>query len=354
MTSRTLSFLGLAAVFVLALALWLAYPRSTDQKPTLLYPGLKEELSQVSMIRIFKAGDVPAIELTRSESQWQLAQRSNYPADSAKVRRLLQALADARPTEEKTSNPDNYAALGVEDIADTSATGVRIELSGPRQAVNLIVGKNAGMKGSYVRRAGEATSWLTSESIDASALAHDWLRNSVIDISADRIQSATISIGNDRPYTVAKAARADADFKAEDLPRGKEADTFAANNVATALAGLTLADVRPAQDFAADKPIASATFRTFDGLVVDLDGWSKDGKHYVTARTTQDDALAQRFHVDAKEIATTGDEGSTAAAAKPASDTAGAINARLQGWAYEIADYKYEAIFKPATAVIKK
>jgi Domain of unknown function (DUF4340) len=227
--------------------------------------------------------------------------------------------------------------------------------------VNLIVGKNAGMKGSYVRRAGEATSWLTSENIEAPTPAHDWLQSSILDIGADRVQSATVTVSGGKPYTLAKSARADADFKIEGLPKSKEPDTVAANNIATALAGLTLAEVRPAQEFAADKPAAHATFKTFDGLVVDLDGWSKDGKHYVAAKTAYDGTRAAQFHVEAKAPEKTAEaEGAALPQTEPttptekAEDTAEKTNARLQGWAYEIAEYKYEAIFRPVDALTKK
>jgi len=356
MTSRNLSILGLVAIVVLAAGLWLAYPRSSAQKSDLLYPGLKQDLDKITAVRIYKAGNEPAVELTRGESHWQVAQRSNYAADMTKVRRLLQSLSDARPIEEKTSNPANYATLGVEDVADAAATGTRVEVIGASTPVDLIVGKSAGMKGSYVRRAGEAASWLTNESIEASATPHDWLQTSLLDIGADRVQSATITIASGKPYTLAKAARADADFKVEGLPKGKESDTFAANNMATALAGLTLADVRPAQDFAGDKPAAHATFRTFDGLVVDLEGFSKDDKHYVVAKTSYDEALAKQFHVETTTPATSG-EGDVPAASAPkenVQEESGKTNARLQGWAYEIADYKYELIFKPADSLVKK
>lgn len=356
MTSRNLSILALAAAVVLAAALWLAYPRSSGQKSDLLYPGLKEELNKVTAVRIYKAGNAPAIELIRGESRWQVAQRSNYPADTAKVRRLLQSLADAKSIEEKTSSAANYATLGVEDITDAAATGTRVELVGTSKPVDLIVGKNAGMKGSYVRRAGEPASWLTNESIEASATPHDWLQTSILDVGADRIQSATITIADGKPYTLTKATRADADFKVDGLPRGKEPDTFAANNIATALAGLTLADVRPAQDFAADKPAAHATFRTFDGLVVDLEGFSKDDKHYVAAKASYDAALAKQFHVEATTPAASG-EGNVstpATASENVEETADKTQTRLQGWIYEIADYKYELIFKPADSLVKK
>lgn len=350
MNSRKLTILVVAAIGVLAIGLWLAYPRPTSiQSAQQMYPDLKPQVDKVTAIRIFKAGDSRAIELTLGESQWQVAERSGYPADTAKVRRLLLSLADAKPVEEKTSNPENYSTLGVEDVSQASATGVRVELAGTDHPVSLIVGKAAGTKGSYVRRAGESASWLTSETIEAAAEPRDWLASSIIDVGADRVQSATISVGTAKPYTAAKATRADADFKVEGIAKGAQPEAFVVNNFASTLAAFTLADVRPASDFASDKPAATAVFRTFDGLVVNLQGWLKDDKHYVAITTAYDSGLAKQFRVEAAPA--------TEGKAKPedkVEETVARTNARANGYVYEIADYKYESIFKPAAALVRK
>ena len=383
MTPRRLLILGAAAVVVLVGALLLSNPRSSaDQKSAgALYPQLKEQVNAVTAVRIFKAGDAKAVEVQRKDAEWNVVERSGYPADVAKVRKLLLALAQAKPLEEKTSNPQNYPTLGVEDVSDAKATGVRIELEGTPKAVNLIVGKaGSGANSTYVRRVGEPASWLVDQSLTASSNPHDWLRSSVIDISADRIQSATITLGSAKPYSAAKTTRADADFTVDGLPKGKQLSApAAANGFASALSALTLADVRPASDFSADKPIAHATYRTFDGLVAEVDGWMKDSKHYVAIKTSYDKALAQRFHVETTAPEKATDKAAGKSEAKPADtaatptaatqsidaaqkaaaanekiEDAARINTALAGWVYEIPEYKYEAIFKPLDSLLKK
>lgn len=361
MTSKKFLLLAAAAVAALAIALLLSHQRSSSGAPVsdVLYPGLKDDLKSVTAVRIYKAGDARAIELVEKDGQWSVTDRANYPADAGKVRKLLLAIAEAKPVEEKTSNPENYAALGVEDVSATAATGSRVELEGTAKPVNLIVGKAAGVKGTYVRRAGEPASWLINESIGASTTVHDWLRASVVDVTADRVQSVSVTLDGKAPYTAAKSSRADADFKVEGLPKGKEADAFAVNGLASTLTGLTLADVAPAQEFASEKPSGKATVKTFDGLVVDFDGYAKDGKHYVAVKAAYDAALAERFHVATKApdpAAGTKEEAAPATAAPTESVEASAksTNDRLQGWVFEIPDYKYEAIFKPVDSLIKK
>lgn len=381
MTPRRLLILGAVAIAALAVGLLLNPRSSTDVKePTALYPGLNEQINSVTAIRIFKAGAARAVELTRQEAQWSVDERAGYAADTAKVRKLLLALTQAKTTEEKTSNPAQYATLGVEDVSDAKATGVRVELAGVAKPLNLIIGKSGGgANARYVRRAGETASWLINQNLDASANPQDWLRSSVIDVGADRIQSANVTVGTGKSYNASKQTRADADFAVEGLPKGKALSSpGAANGFASALTALTLTDVRSSKDFAPDKPAAHTTLRTFDGLVVEADGWVKDGKHYLALKTSYDDALAKRFQVPTAPVAKeaggvntdpvaekhAGEAPPTAkpaaddkAAAKPAEkveDTAKTLNATLQGWVYEIPEYKYEAIFKPLDGLLKK
>ena len=370
MTSRKVLILAVAAVAVLAIALLLSQRNATSEikEAQALYPDLKKELNAVTAVRIFKAGDTQSVEIARKDNQWVVTERSGFPANTAKVNKLLIALGDAKPVEEKTSNPESYAALGVEDVNAAAATGTRIEVQGTQPPVNLIVGKSAGARGAYVRRAGEAASWLIDQNIDVSSTPGEWLRTSIVDVTADRVQSAIVTTAGAKPYTVEKTARADEDFKTTAVPKGKEADQYALNGFATALSGLNLSDVRPAKDFESEKPAGHVTFRTFDGLVADLEGWEKDGKHFVAVNTSYDAELAQRFHVETKPAADSKvpenaadekkSEQAATAPAKSATDnvaqTAKTTNDQLKGWVFEIPDYKYEAIFKPSTALVKK
>jgi Domain of unknown function (DUF4340) len=370
MSSRRLLILSIAAIVVIGAGFWLAgrqaSTRSGDSYPA-LYPALKKQLDAVTAVRIFKAGDARAVELVRQDSGWTVGERAGYPADTAKLHKLLLGLAEARLYEEKTSKPDQYKSLNVEDVSDPAAGGVRIELAGTAEPVNLIVGKaGPGAQSSYVRRAGEAQSWLVNASIDTSASADAWLRKDILDIAADRIQSAAVSHGA-KSYTAAKSSRADADFTVQGLPKGKQLSSpSAANSAATALAGLTLSDVQSASTFDTSKPAAQATFKTFDGLVAQLDGWSREDKHYIAVRTSFDPAVAEQFKVATapaeEKVDPAKSEGGSAQAAPATAPTAPTSNVaeeakntatKLNGWVYELPAYKYEAIFKPVDELLK-
>jgi hypothetical protein len=377
MTSRKLSILALVAVIAVVAGLWLGgrHTSPPSLESATLYPDLKKELGAITAVRIVKAGGTPALEAKRGEGGWTITDRHNYPADEAKLRKLITGLTEAKVLEEKTSNPESYKTLGVEDISDAAAGGMQLELDGPKQPVKLIVGKQAqGAQSQYVRRAGEPKSWLINKSIDTSSSADQWLRKEIIDVSADRVQSAEVTVGTGKPYSATKKTRADADFAVEGLPKGKTLSApSAADNFATALAGLTLSDVKPASEVT-DQPSARATIKTFDGLVTEATGWKKDDKHFIALKTSYDAALADKFKVatrdadkkdaPAADAAKKEGEGSPPAADKPADapkpaprnveEESTKANAQLNGWVYEIPAYKYDAIFKPVDELIKK
>jgi hypothetical protein len=372
MTSRRLLILAIAAIVAIGAGVWLAGREGSTGSSAgtgALYPELKEQLNSVSTVNMYKAADAHVVELKKQGDDWTVSERDNYPADDAKVRKLLVAIADAKVYEQKTSNPEAYATLGVEDTKGKSATSLRIELLGAPKPVNLIVGKEGvGARSSYVRRAGEPQSWLINATIDTSSTPEAWLRKDIIDVGADRMQSATVTTKDAKPYTAAKATRADANFNVDGLPKGKSLSApTAANSVASALASLSLSDVRAASAFQATPPAAHATFKTFDGLIVDVDGWVQDNKHYVALRPSFDAAQAEHFKVattPAEEKKPEEKKGEASTATKPAEppkpaapnvqEDATKAATKLTGWVYEIPDYKYEALFKPLDQLLAK
>ena len=366
--------LGVTAVVVLAAALLVASLRSGGDTSgeKALYPSLKTEADSINALRIFKAGDERVVELVRKDQDWTVTERGGYPADSAKVRKLILALSDAKTVEEKTSNPQNYAALGVEDVATKDATGTRLELAGGKTPINLIVGKSASGDKAYVRRAGEKPSWLLSTGIEVPTLLDAWLKRELIDVAGDRIQSAQVTVGNSS-YSAAKPARAAADFKVEGLPKGKEVIASAAASFSTALQGLNLSEVRTTQQFGSAPPSATATIKTFDGLVAQLTGWVQENKRWVSITTSFDEAQAKKFALapastepadapkdaSAKEPAKESNKSEQTTKAEPnpeqkVREEATSTNQRLSGWVFEIPSYKYDVIFKPQDQLVNK
>ena len=399
MTPRGLTLLGLVALVAIGMALWLAQDRSAQRQAVSgeLYPDLTQRLESLEQVQIDGSGAGVDVTLQRAEQGWQVVERSGYQVDMARLRTLLRNLAEAELVEEKSAQAGNYAALGVADPdeadsdeadsdeadsdeaeangADSSeggAGGVRVVLAGMDPPVDLIVGNQAtGRSGSYVRRSGEAQSWLVNRTFDVPREPGQWIDRDVLDIGADRIQSATVEVAEQR-YEAAKSSRADTDFAVTGVLEGRELTSpGAANGLATALVRLQADDVRRFRPSEEPEPTAAATFRTFDGLVLELQGYTIDDEQYLVANARADAELAARFAApaaaaEASESAKGGEgeadraaddtgsgpEDASTDASETSADTGVAseverINDRVAGWAYAIPDYKYDAVFRP-------
>jgi len=356
MNAHRLKILGVATLLAIVGAFWISNthdrPKSGDSGQA-LYPAIKGKLTSATRIRVYRAGDELIADLKRDQDEWRVAERNDYAADGGKVRQLLLDLEQARIEEQKTSNATNYPTLGVADLSDKTATGVRVEVDGLPTPVNLIVGKSdLGAHTTFVRRAGEAPSWLVNVGMEIPSSTGSWLRKDIIDIGADRIQEAAVAINGEPAYSAVKNARPDANFSVTGLPKGRELNSpSAADSVASALVGLELTDVKPAADLSNEKPAARTVFHTFDGLALAVSGWKQNEKFYIAIEPGFDTAIAQRFHINtAPATEKTPSENPNAQVEKEAQS----LDAKLRPWVFEIAQYKYEALFKPLEQLLKK
>jgi hypothetical protein len=402
MNQKTLIGLAVAALVAIVVAVFVNHanrPRSesddvADAKSDPLVPSLRDHVNDVGKVVITGAGGTTIATLARGADGWTVADK-NFAADTGKLRELLLKIADAKLVEPKTANKDKYATLGVDDVFDKDAKGVGIELDGLGSPVKLIVGVSNPRSGTFVRRAGEAQSWLASGSINVDKKPENWLRKDLVDIAAPRVRSVTIERPDGKTVRVAKDAEGDANFKLADVPKGREAGSeFTVNGIASTLGGLRFDDVVPSKDAPLpDKPL-KARYAMFDGLVVDVTAWAKDGKDYATFAASVDRDRAER-HADATaakasdasakgaasngattsdgatskddtaNVAATGDtKTGVAASAKASSGTreqklsaldaeAADLNKRVGGWTFVLPAYKYANIDKLPDDLLK-
>jgi len=240
-------------------------------------------------------------------------------------------LSDAKIREEKTSNPENYSIIGVEDPAKPGATGAQIELTAQDGKHDVIVGKSAG-EGNFVRRAGEKTSYIVEPGISFEAEPRYWIDTHLLDVATDKIQSieskpATGTAYAVRRMTVSEPKPADAKatatapagappaskFVLEGAPSGRQpADPQTLAPSPTTLSSLAAEDVAPAGDIDFSKP-SVVTVTLADGSVLTLTGAVVGDKRWIQVAAPKDVSL----------------------------------NAKTQGRAFEIAPYRYDAIFRP-------
>lgn len=383
MNAKTLSMLAVAAAVALGAAIWVnsantpVSGESRKDKP--LLPGLGDALNKVDAFSLSGAAGKPLVSLKRSGDGWQVAERSNYPADLGKLREYLYKLSDAKVLDTKTANPKHYADLGVEDPIDPKAKSLLVALGGLKDAPKLIVGlyNGQGGGGTFVRREGEAQSLLASGNLVLEKDPAAWIRHDVIDVDAAKIKEVKLIGLDGKTLRVAKDQAGDANFRIADVPKGREpASDFVANSLGTGLSNLRADDVATMKDAPAPDKVYKAHYLGFDGLVVDVSAWEADGKSRaqfavsidaaqldagIAAAQVKDKAAYDTAVAAAKlkVVEAKGDEGAIAKAeaevpkpaslADPAKDradrtaaankTAEDLNKKLQGWTYTVPPY---------------
>lgn len=251
-----------------------------------LVPGLGNELNEIKGIRISGAGDLVIADLARQESGWVVSSRHDYPADFDKVREYLIKLSEAKLREAKTSKPENYSRLGVEDLAGTDAKGLGVELTGQKNPVKLIIGIASGgaSSGTFVRRADEAVSYLVSGDVIPDKEGSSWLSKAVLDLPSTEVFKVAITAPDKSILAIQKADATAFDFDVLNLPKGRQLSSeSAANAIAGALASVTLEDVMPAaQSTAEASGNWDAKYLAYDGFAVNARVWDHDGRTWAS------------------------------------------------------------------------
>lgn len=368
-----------------------------------LVPELASSLNDVSSLRITKAKDELVAELKRGDSGWTVSNRHDYPANMGKVREYLIKLSEAKVREAKTSKPENYGRLGVEDLAAEAATGLGVELGGLKAPVKLIVGisSGGGTPGTFVRRHGEAESYLVSGDVIPDKEGANWLAREILSLPSAQIRAVTLTAPDKSTLKIEKSDASATNYTVLDIPKGRKLSSESVGNLSAAvLDGLTLEDLLPAAEATPDAASTwSATYSGYDGFVVDITLWDSNGKvwsrfaaridetaldAWVAAEkvkadaaraTAEAEAAAKTAAAEAKPADATADAAKPAdAAAAPAAATADAaatpipepfdaakaradklaelekrvaeLNARTSPWAYAIPNWKAANIKK--------
>lgn len=389
MNQKTLIGLVVAALLALVAAIALNHAgkpqrEGSGEASTWLAPQLRDHVNEVTKLIVTGAGDKTLALLERGANGWTLADKGGYAVDTGKLRAFLLALSEAKLVEQKTANRDKYALLGVEDVSAADAKGVEVELDGLAQPLKLIVGnasQNGG--GTFVRRAGEAQSWLASGTLSVEKGAADWLKRDLANIPAERIESVTLTPAVGKGVRVHKDAGGDANFTLADIPKGREAGSeFTVNGLASTLSDLRFDDVFPAAEAPPGEAALQARYATFDGVVVSATAWQKDGKDFARFEASLDAQQADKSIAAAQAKVKAEYEIATAASAKDAKDAKANdapikplavsdpakdrdnrlaalhkevvdLDARFQGWTYVLPAYKYANMDKKLDDLLK-
>lgn len=327
---KTTGLIGLLLASVVAVLVAVLVSRGTGapvadpQVAAPVLPEMSKRIGDVTRMTLVHGGDTTT--LVRRGNAWGVEEKGGYSADSGKLRQALLGLADLRYVEPKTRKADLYPRLEVEDAGQKGAKSTLVTLSDDKNALlgEVIIGKRridelgGGTDGIYVRKPGDAQSWLARGTLDVADTTQGWLDRKIVDIAADKVKEmiltqpdgSTLDIVRDTPEGKLSLKGAPADTKL----RSEEALV----EPTTALADLDLADVRPADAMPFPKEgLARVEITTFSGLSVNIALLDKDGGHWARL-----------------EASGTGE----------AEKRAAELNAKFSRWVYGLSETKAKAL----------
>lgn len=313
-----------------------------------------EVVTKDKSITIAKLPDAPKGE------EWAVTSSGNFPADFEKVKPLLVQLSNAAIVEAKTSKPENYQMIGVEEPTRPGSGSTMISVKDSKGATlaSVIIGETAGSTPGpmsrapggiqrFVRRAGEAQSYLAKDVPAADANLLSWIKPEIMRIESTRMKAVTITHppADDAPGEVIELIKIEEpNFTLKAMPPGRELKyPGIASGVAGALGYINLEDVIPASTIDPSLPATVTEYQTKDGLVITARTVDKDGKPWTifSARVTPVEAAP----TPAPPTADPASPASESPPLQPATPDpkiaaeAEELNRRLAPWAFSLSTY---------------
>lgn len=380
MKTSTLAALAAAAVGV-AGAAWLvarwndaggrAAAAAEEGAGGAVFPALQKSGAAIGSIEVRLRGG--GVTVTHQDGVWKLAERSGYPVNEDHVRAVVRGLAGLRIIEAKTSRPEMYEKIGVQDLPEGEGDGTSSELAAGTSPTVVTVKDPSGavlaaaILGTqrfgpppqvFVRRVGEAQSWLAEGKVDVPRDPMGWVERQILNIGRDRIRSVVFSHPDGEVVRVSRAAPSDSSFVVSDVPEGRELTSPKAGDPLAGLLGyLSMDDVASADredltEPGGATPGAVVEFTTFDGLVIIAETFAAGGGTWVRFEASVDESV--------RPVPAEGEGETSGAETRPLEEVRKEVedlNKKLAGWAFRLPAYKatqfdtrMEGLLKPPTA----
>jgi hypothetical protein len=245
------------------------------------------------------------------------------------VRELLVGLTELRLVERRTANPEMLERLGVDDPTREGATSSLLRVLNAQGVpiAEIVVGRRRmRVQGNvpesvYVRRPNETQAWLAEGRLPLDADPNLWIDRDVANIPRDRVRQAEIARQGEPALILRRGAEPDGALAVVEPAETPELDEVNLDEVARAFEFLTFLDVKRAADMPGEL-LGEARFELTDNLRIRVVA-NKEGESFWV------------------HLAAEGDE------------EAGRLNARWNGWAYQVGQWKEKA-FLPRLSDLAK
>lgn len=362
MNAKSLTLLIVVTLIVVIAAITLTNQGNTVTEKQKLLPELMSALNDITTIEVTTAND--KFSLIRDDKQWVLPEKHQYPADMSKIRQILVGAAELTVLEAKTAKPELYTKIGVADVTEKDSTAILLTLKKQDDTVaNILVGTeqfvaDSDAKEIYVRKAGEAQSWLVNGNLSIDKAPIDWLNKSVTNIKDERIHEVVITHGSGEKLRIFRESEENQDYQLADLPENKTLSSpYLLKQIATFLNSLNMEDVTVADEVTFDaKDSTQAVFKTFDGLEITVTLQAKEGKQYARlSAVAGEPVIKPEVTESTDEKAEKSETTPTVTIDKTAQvkNEVADLNKQLNQWVYVLPSYKVDNLLKKSEDLVK-
>lgn len=316
---RQAIILGISAVVMALLALG-SFPlaRAMSGETRLsgkVLPNFSAQMPEIETITIVWRG--VRYDLVKRGSQWVIPQRGNYPVQAETLAHLAKGLSDLSYKTLRTSDPAQFARLGVGPPS----------VSSPSALISFKNAARATLASLYIGRRGETMLVRKSGSDDVFEVSGNlpelgppalWLDLQVIDIAPETIASVSGQRQGAASYDIVR--RPDGGF----APLGGRPNVTA-TTAAIALTKWSPLDVAPARTLTVE-PVAIHTTRLRTGLGITATAYEAMGRYWVRLSA----------------VSETADQIGTAAE----------LNQRLKNWAFQVSASDFADLTFPLDAIV--
>lgn len=252
------------------------------------FPDLVGKLKDVNAVVVRDAQHTLTIHRLEDGS-WGIAELNDYPVKPEKVREVVNGLVQLEKAEAKTTNPELYSRLSVEDVSapDAKSKEVILQTAAGQPVAQLIVGNpgtGIGAEGAiYVRLPGDPQAWLAGGSLNPTTAARTWVNTHLIQIPNADIREIKIVQPDGNTLTVVREDGDAGGFRLLEMPKGstlKRPDAI--ETLASDLNEIPLEDIAPLASvtFPPDKVLRVSVTRT-DGKEVKFEVVERDDERWL-------------------------------------------------------------------------
>jgi competence protein ComGF len=290
----------------------------------LFIPKLRNEFNKITKITLQHGKNIATLNKTE-DGKWRVAEKHNYSANMADLRKMLLYLSQSELRERKTNNPEQFNRLGLDDLQGNQVTIYAEE----KVLYKLVLGNlNKDSNATYVRFADDNQTYKASGELQFNANPDKWLDFNFISIEPERVQQIDFQFKGKKPYQYMRQNE-QAQMQLSPAPDGKlVVQKNDLRDPSTYFQRLAFTDVTIEGDGAIKGDITTLT--TFDGLQISLEFYDIDFMPWVKVQANVNTEIRSKFaQMPLKPL-------------NEVEEEAKQINSITNGWLYQLGQFQQQ------------